>query len=713
MLASFSSYIDKFALGILVIDEDYNVVYVNDAYCNLFNLQKRDLISSKCYKAIYNKISPCAECKFKDCSLQKIITESSYDFFSKENTNFIFTIASVENKNYRIEFAYPASYKKTENDFINKEYGKTLNKISEILHEENYDLTTQLLKAQHLLAKVLTSPICDIYIVKDRKCNLISRYLQKNLNKVDFPLFDESSVILDAIEDRLYEKKNVFLYSSSVQSISDSFHNVLVKNNLKNIFIMPLFYKKEFLGFFTLCNINEVLLPFVDSFLSSVSFLFAEAIATKDAFSLMDIAKDVDSLTKLYTRSRFFKDLSSLEHKNLSCFLVNVNDLRGLNNRIGFDEADKELLKIIITIKEKLYNLNYLLYRVGADEFLVVIKDSDSNSHNQIFEILTNVLCGTKTVSSCVSDVFLAKDLSKTNILDILIVKMQQEKSKYYKVNKKYKSYRVEKDEIYNILQSESKVKELIATNAFIKRFQPIVDIKNNKIVNAEISTVLSYNNAFIPNTIFKPILETHNLVSIVDFYLLEEICRLISQRKNKNLPIVPILFKISSVSFFTPNFIDEVSKILNKYPKVVASDISLEISEKVYADKHNDFILVIQKLKNLGFLICIDNFGLENSNLTTLINMPVDIIKIKPMSISEVSTNEKLRDILKALVAFCNEIKIQMVFEGIFSKDILDILENLHIYNYQGDSFYKVGTEEDLEKLLSSSFEGSSYGFI
>ena len=136
--------------------------------------------------------------------------------------------------------------------------------------------------------------------------------------------------------------------------------------------------------------------------------------------------------------------------------------------------------------------------------------------------------------------------------------------------------------------------------------------------------------------------------------------------------------------------------KLLRKY-KMNASNIILELAEYALFEKHKTVLESIQKLKQIGFKIAIDGFGLDYATLTRLEEAPIDIIKLSKTFISEEQTymTEKFANLL---VEFGKNNNKVIIAEGIETQEMLDKIINYNIHYGQGYLFTHPLSFEDLK---------------
>ena len=110
-----------------------------------------------------------------------------------------------------------------------------------------------------------------------------------------------------------------------------------------------------------------------------------------------------------------------------------------------------------------------------------------------------------------------------------------------------------------------------------------------------------------------------------------------------------------------------------------------LEITESCFIDISENIIYELEKLRKEGIYIAIDDFGTGFSSLSVLATLPVDVLKIDRMFVSEASHDEKYRKILKSIVELSQRLELKVVAEGIEEIIQLELLKSLGVVYIQG----------------------------
>ena len=126
------------------------------------------------------------------------------------------------------------------------------------------------------------------------------------------------------------------------------------------------------------------------------------------------------------------------------------------------------------------------------------------------------------------------------------------------------------------------------------------------------------------------PLFETNGFITELDKFVWDKTCSYIQGWKEKGYPIVPVSVNVSRTDIYNPDFIDIIMGIINKHG-LKPENIHLEITETAYTENPHQIIEEVKKLKLLGFVIEMDDFGSGYSSSLNMLNeLPIDILKTR-----------------------------------------------------------------------------------
>ena len=114
--------------------------------------------------------------------------------------------------------------------------------------------------------------------------------------------------------------------------------------------------------------------------------------------------------------------------------------------------------------------------------------------------------------------------------------------------------------------------------------------------------------------------------------------------------------------------------------------------------------ITLLRTLEHMGIKLSIDDFGTGYSSLSYLKRFPIHTLKIDRSFVSEVTTDQDDAAIVKAIISLAHSLKIQVVAEGVETKEQMEFLRVRHCDLAQGFLFSRPVSPNVFLKLLAGS---------
>ena len=254
-------------------------------------------------------------------------------------------------------------------------------------------------------------------------------------------------------------------------------------------------------------------------------------------------------------------------------------------------------------------------------------------------------------------------------------------------------------------INTKKKIKYKMNKDKYLLQYQPIYNPRNKEIIGFEgLLRLLDEENKLVPPYKFIPEIEKNDMLFDISLWILKKAIE--DYNKIKNYKCVSnknfyISLNISLNEIENDNFVKQAIEILSK-SNLEKNNICLEVIERFKINNTNKANKNIKLLRENGFKIAIDDFGIEYSNLDILEKLHIDTIKIDKNFVDGIG-----KDIIKnEIVLFISKIaKItnkSVVLEGVEEEHqdtIIKKIENDSIY-VQGYYYNKPMYLEDIEKL-------------
>lgn len=246
-----------------------------------------------------------------------------------------------------------------------------------------------------------------------------------------------------------------------------------------------------------------------------------------------------------------------------------------------------------------------------------------------------------------------------------------------------------------------AELRSAIDNREFLLYYQPQFDLANSKFegVEALIRWQHATRGMLLPHQ-FIPAAEETDLIIEIGEWVLETACEQNKQWQNKGLLPISMAVNVAGRQL-TDKFVQFVLQTLQK--SGLAGDwLELELSENIiiqYDD--NEFVQRIQKLKDYGIQIALDDYGTGHTSISYLKKIPLDKIKIDKTFIENINVNHVDLAIVKAVIEMANTLGIHVIAEGVESLVQLKALLFHEDIRLQGFYFSEPLPAEEVEKFL------------
>lgn len=223
----------------------------------------------------------------------------------------------------------------------------------------------------------------------------------------------------------------------------------------------------------------------------------------------------------------------------------------------------------------------------------------------------------------------------------------------------------------------------------YIKVFyQPVVRTLTGRLCSVEaLARWVDPEKGLLSPGQFIPVLEKSRLIPKLDFYIIEQVAKLIRFQIENQRPLLPISVNLSRVDFDSLDPVAEVEKIVERY-QLPRSLLRIEITETTLAMNGKKLRMEIQRFRKAGYECWLDDFGSGYSSLNVLQHFQFDEIKLD-MSFQK-HFNEESRKILRSLVLMAKNLGIHTLAEGVETKEQADFLASIGCEKIQGYYYAK-----------------------
>ena len=425
------------------------------------------------------------------------------------------------------------------------------------------------------------------------------------------------------------------------------------------------------------------------SALSLISKIYAIKLAAKYTDEKHYKELYIDKLTGLFNYPKWLMEAHNFSNTNKNQYTViifEVCNFVSLITAIGSKKCDEIILKITNWLKTQKDDITC---RVRGEMFAILTKDSDkasiisrakelysciastsySNSHSSIrFRGGFYISYASEGIDSSVEKAFLALNSCQDNNLLLYTDKLY--------------------DDIKEQTILELHIEDALNNNEFLLYLQPKISTKTGKIGGAEALTRWNYNfEKILQPYKFIPLFERTGYITKLDYNVFENVCKFLREIIDSGKTPVPISVNVSRYTLDYDNYIETINGIRNKY-NIPIELIELEITEGMYSENVDDIQIFVNKLRNEGYTISIDDFGSGYSNLNNIANLDFQVLKLDKSLCN--MTNERKEIMLDAIFEIAKKTGHVVVCEGVEDKETCEKLTKKGADLIQGYYFDK-----------------------
>lgn len=421
-----------------------------------------------------------------------------------------------------------------------------------------------------------------------------------------------------------------------------------------------------------------------------------------------------DPLTGLGNLRRFFDKIDRLiveRADDPAPFAIGILDLDGfkpINDLFGRKAGDDILQQVAMRLRAAM-DPHSTVSRVGADEFaflfpMVFSEEAVVERTNMLIEILSAPYdVGNRTArlsaSAGCSLLFSCDENTETLVSKAETALYHAKRSGRGKVV----VYTREMEEAAKrITRIEQALRRAVSAGEVEPFFQPIVDLRSRRVIGFEaLARWTDRDLGFVPPDVFIPIAEERGIIGSLSQLLLEKATRAANQWPDELF----LSFNLSPSQLVDQNTAYQVLSMLARN-QFDPRRLEIEITETGLMTDASSAEKIISELRGVGMRISLDDFGTGQSSLGRLRDFQFDKLKIDRAFVSSVLDDKPSEHIIRAILAMCEGLGMNVVAEGIETDAQAARLTEFGCTGGQGYLFGKPNNSE-----LTMAFLHEAYG--
>jgi diguanylate cyclase (GGDEF)-like protein len=386
--------------------------------------------------------------------------------------------------------------------------------------------------------------------------------------------------------------------------------------------------------------------------------------------------------TSVYNR-RYLQDIyEKINFQDYYVALLDIDFFKRINDVYGEEQGDRVILQVMQRLSQQIGKEDILIQYGGEEFLLFVAKEKyDLQSFRYLMEDIRidierfDIPIAKEQLNITLSIGIVTKSENTSSLQEVIHNADEALYNAKHNGRNQICTYELsDKKQLYR-----EKIKDMIKSDKLICYYQPIVRLVDSKPHHYEALLRLEDEGEIIYPDMILPDFEDSYFYSRIGMKIIEYNVKIL--REN-------LAFKVS-INLSADDLLND--SIMALFVK--NADISDRMLIEILENKHVSYQKVeitIQKLKHLGYKICIDDFGSGYSNLDHLLNLSIDYLKLDGSLIKNIHVDRRAHEIIKSLVSFSRQNHIKVIAEFVENQEILELLQEFGVEYGQGYHFCK-----------------------
>jgi diguanylate cyclase (GGDEF)-like protein/PAS domain S-box-containing protein len=431
-----------------------------------------------------------------------------------------------------------------------------------------------------------------------------------------------------------------------------------------------------------------------------------------------------DALTNLPNRVLFREHVSramlhaTRSEELIAVLFLDLDGFKNINDTLGHEAGD-ELLKAVTSRLTGILREDDLIGRQGGDEFTIllqgirIVQDIVLVLEKLLTAIAEPFVLGSNEMHVTASvgvTVFPFDDNEVESLLRNADTAMYQAKEAGKNC---FRFYTAEMNTaMRERMEIENGLRHALAQGQFSLHYQPQVSIEDGAVVGVE--ALLRWHHpelGMISPAKFIPVAEESGMIVPIGEWVLRTACRQVKAWEAAGLPRLKVAVNLSARQFRQSDLLEMIGQVLQETGLDPRSGmLELELTESMVMRNVEDSVVTLNSMHQMGLPLSIDDFGTGYSSLSYLKRFPINTLKIDQSFVRDISTDPEDAAIAAAIVGLAHSLKLNVIAEGVETREQLEFLRAISCNQAQGYYFSRPLAPDALEKFLRAAMADSAY---
>lgn len=377
-------------------------------------------------------------------------------------------------------------------------------------------------------------------------------------------------------------------------------------------------------------------------------------------------------------------------HAGGALLFIDLDRFKPINDLYGHDTGDRVLREVsrrlvACTRQEDLVG------RLGGDEFVIVLPHVDG-VHHRAATVAQHVVASVSepilvdalevSVSPSIGISYFPDHAANVSALihtaDLAMYQAKQAGRAGYQFYTPELDRRAEE-----VLVVETRLRNALKNGGLTLHYQPVIDLKNGKLIGAEALVRLVDAGEAIGPDRFIPIAESAGLIGQLGEWVAAEACRQHAAWAQAGIRIA-IAINVSPLQFRQRAFAETLGSIIVE-SGIDPTCLEIEVTESAIMENIDEAVEILNRIKSFGVRVALDDFGTGYSSLSSLTSLPLDKLKVDQSFVRRLGRDQASRTVTEAIIGLGRSLRLSVHSEGIESEDTLLFLEERGCNQAQG----------------------------
>lgn len=414
-----------------------------------------------------------------------------------------------------------------------------------------------------------------------------------------------------------------------------------------------------------------------------------------------------DDIADVYSKSYFYQRVRDILVRNpatsYDILCSDIEDFKLINDTIGIVAGDR-LLRQVGKLHASLLGDHGICGRLSADRFACLIEHREDYSDEMFTQSTARIKSGFGNRNVVLKyGIYRVEDreVPVEQMCDRALLAVQSIKGQYGKHFAFYDDKL--RDTLLHRQAITDGMERALASGQFEVYLQPKFRIADGSLSGAE--ALVRWNHpewGLQPPSEFIPLFERNGFITRLDQYVWEQACSLMRRWDLMGFPHIDVSVNVSRTDIRDMDMARVLGGLVERYG-LDPSRLHLEITESACKDSADQLVETLHRLRKMGFVIEMDDFGSDYSSLNMLTEMPLDVLKLDMKFIQTEVANPSGDSILGFIVSLARWMELSVVAEGVETREQLERLQADGCDYAQGYFLARPMPVKALEELLAS----------